>query len=181
MNSLKQKILISRVRHGDQKAFKEIYQIFSDKIYRFIFFRLPDENDAKDLLQDTFLNLWNYLTTKKDKQIENLQAFIYKIAKNLIAGYYQQRKQKIDLDKVAYKIGEEDESMIKEVDIEIRIKKVRQQLTILNNSQDREIIELKYLDELSHKEIAKILDKSEENVRVILHRAMKKLKENIKD
>ncbi len=181
MNSLKQKILINRVQHGDQKAFKEIYQIFSDKIYRFVFFRLPDENDAKDLLQDTFLNLWNYLITKKNKKIDNLQAFIYKIAKNLIAGYYQQRKQKIDLDDVAYKTGEEDESMVKEVDIKIRIKKVRRQLTVLDNSQDREIIELKYLDELSHKEIAKILDKSEENVRVILHRAMKKLKENIRD
>jgi len=108
MNSLKQKILINRVQHGDQKAFKEIYQIFSDKIYRFVFFRLPDENDAKDLLQDTFLNLWNYLITKKNKKIDNLQAFIYKIAKNLIAGYYQQRKQKIDLDDVAYKTGEED-------------------------------------------------------------------------
>jgi len=74
-----------------------------------------------------------------------------------------------------------EKKMVKEVDIKIRIKKVRRQLTVLDNSQDREIIELKYLDELSHKEIAKILDKSEENVRVILHRAMKKLKENIRD
>ena len=183
MNSLKQKILIGRIRRGDSEAFKEIYQIFSDRIYRFIFFRLPSESDAKDLLQETFLNLWNYLTTK-DKKIENLQAFIYKIAKNLIANYYRENKVKkgeIGLDDVDYKIGNEDEKMIKSVDIKIKIKKIREQLVNLGNDEYREIIELKYLDELSHKEIATILEKSEENVRVLLHRAMRKLKSRIND
>lgn len=183
MNSLKQKILIGRIRKGDNEAFKEIYSIFSDKIYRFIFFRLPSENDAKDLLQETFLNLWNYITTK-DKKIENLQAFIYKIAKNLIAGYYRERankKDEIGLDDVEHKLGSEDEKLVKGVDIKIRITKVREQLINLKNEEYREIIELKYLDELSHKEIATILDKTEESVRVSLHRAMKKLKGNIKE
>ena len=187
MNSLKQKILIDRVRRGDQKAFKEIYQVFSDRIYRFIFFRLPQEADAKDLLQETFLNLWNYLTDKdkQEKKIKNLQAFIYRIAKNLIAGYYRQRDGKqsnIDIEEVKYKLSDEkQDNFKKEIDLEIRVERVKEQLSILKNETYREVIQLKYLDELNHKEIAEILDKSEQSVRVTLHRAIKKLKEDIKN
>ena len=81
-----------------------------------------------------------------------------------------------NIDEMSYKLGE-DVGMDKKIDIEIDIIKVTTQLNKLKVPEHREIIVLKYLDQLSHKEIAEIMDKSEQAVRALLHRALKALKE----
>ena len=182
MNTLKQKIIIARIRKGDSAAFRELYDIFSDKIYRFVFFRLPNEQDAKDLLQEIFLSVWDYLN-KDDVEVKNLQALIYKITKNSVSNYYVKNKlrlSEVGLDEVEYKIGESDETS-EVLDIRLEIEKVSQHLKNLKRPEYQEVIELKYISGLSHKEISKILDKTEQNVRTILHRAIKNLKQKIEE
>src|SRR4030043_2349259 len=101
MNIIKEKLLVSRVRKDDSEAFREIYRIFADRIYRFIFFRLPNESDCQDLMQEAFIRVWGYLKNK-DKEIKSLQALIYKITKNLIADYYRDRNaEAINIEEVA--------------------------------------------------------------------------------
>ena len=178
MNKLKEKILASRIRKGDHKAFKEIYHILADRIYRFIFFRVPNEDQAQDLLQETFFRLWNY-AANGENEIRSLQGLTYKIAKNLIADYYKNEVPEIDLEEVSYKIEDKSKDMARDVDIKINVKKINQKLNQLKKTEYKEIIELRYLDELSHKEIAQILDKTESAVRTMLHRALKSLKEII--
>ena len=185
MNNLKQKILITRIRKGDREAFKEIYKIYSDRIYRFIFFRLTSEEEAQDLLQETFLRLWNYLKNKEN-EIKSLNALTYKIARNLIAEFYRKRdsqiSQTIDLEEIEFKL--EDQKNInaeKELDIKIDIKLIKSKLENLKNEEYREVIEMKFLDQLSHKEIAEVLEKTEQNVRVILHRAIRKIREEVNE
>jgi len=177
MNKIKQKFLISRIRKGDSEAFREIYQIFSNRIYRFIFFRLPNESDAQDLLQETFLNLWDYLNNK-EKEVKNLQALLYQIAKNLVANYYKNNDAKlsneVSIEEIEYKVGE-SENLNQKIDIRISIKNIHQKLNKLN-PEHREIIKLRFLDDLSHKQIAQILNKTENNVRVLFHRALKELR-----
>jgi len=185
MNTLKSKILIKRVRKGDKTAFKEIYKHFSDRIYRFIFYRVPEKEIAEDLLQEIFLKVWNYIKDEKNL-IENLQALIYKICRNTIIDYYRQNGNDflIDIEEVSYKI--EDAKYNKnqketEIDIQIDIKKIRLQLNKLKNPIFKEIIELRFLDELSYKEIAQVLEKTEKNVSVMLHRAISELKKIIEE
>lgn len=178
MNKIKQKFLVDRIRKGDSESFREIYQTFSDRIYRFIFFRIPNETDAQDLLQETFLKLWDYLNNKKN-EVTSLQALLYKIAKNLVASYYvknQARLKEISIEEIEYKVGE-DENLEQEIDIQINIKKVEQKLSQLKNPEHQEIVRLRFLDDLSHKQIAELLNKSEKNIGTTLHRAIKKLKE----
>jgi len=178
MNKLKEKILVVRVRNGDGEAFREVYKILSDRIYRFVFYRLPNADEAQDILQETFVRLWNYLINK-NKDISSLQGLTYKIAKNLLADYYTKNKiEEIDIKGVDYKIGE-DSDVSSKMDIRISIKNVREKINKLDRDEYREVIELKFLDELSHKEIAEILDKTEPAVRTLLYRALKKLKKVI--
>ena len=184
MNKIKQKILITRIRKGDKDAFKEIYKIYSDRIYRFIFFRLISEEETQDLLQETFLRLWNYLKNKEN-EIKSLNALTYKIARNLIAEFYRKRSsqisEEIDLEEVEFKTEDKNNVGVeKELDIKIDIKLIKTKLKNLKNEEYREVIEMKFLDQLSHKEIAEVLEKTEQNVRVILHRAIKKIREEIK-
>ena len=185
MKTLKESILISKARKGDADAFKKIYQLLADGIYRFVYYRLPDKEIAKDTLQDVFLRLWNYIN--QQKEIKNLKALTYQIAKNLVADYYRKNNlenlgQKVELERVDidYEISDES-NIVKEIDIKSQIKKAKIQISKIEHQEYREIIELKYFDQLSVKEIGKILNKDANNVRVILHRALKKLKQIIEE
>lgn len=182
MNKIKAKILIFRVRRGDKEAFREIYQSLVDRIYRFVFYRVANEEVAQDLLQDIFLKTWNYIKNEENKEVGNLQALVYKIARNLIIDYYRSdlntNRQTVTIENLDYKIEDEKGSNIKEeIDVKISIQQVREKLNQLDNPVHKEIVELRYVDELSYKEIAEILDKTEKNVSVILHRSLKKIKE----
>lgn len=178
MNRIKAKFLIIRIRKGDIDAFEEIYNAYIKKVYQFIFFRVPSKEIAQDLSHDAFVRLLNYIKNN-DKEIYFLRALVYKIAKNLVADYYRQRGDEINIEEVVYKLGE-DSDLEQKVDIEMNVVKINKHLKKLKNPEYREVIILKYLDELSYKEIAQILDKTEKAVRTMLHRALKELKNIIK-
>lgn len=179
MNKIKEQFLISKIKKGDKQAFRKIYQTFSDKIYRFIFFRLPNQDDALDATQEVFLNLWDYLTKDKDREIKNLKAFLYQISKNLIATYYYERQRRgpktIDLELVEYKLKDQGKDLEEIADTNKDVRLIYEKLDKLEIEEYREVIKLRFLDGLSHKEIGRLLNKSEGNVRVLLHRAIKKL------
>ena len=179
MNKIKEKILVIKARQGDAEAFRKIYQELVDRIYRFIFYRLPNKEDSQEILQETFLNLWKFITDP-EKEITHLQALTYKIAKNLIANFYSRRKETFNLEDVEYKLSGSGDLSV-QIDLKIGIKQVLKKLEKLNNQDYKEVVEMKFLDDLSHKEIAKILDKSEENIRQLLSRAIKKIKSEINE
>ncbi len=187
MNKLKQLILISRIKKGDNRAFQEVYRMMADKVYRFIFFRLPNETESEDVLQNVFLKFWSYAREDKS-EVKNLSALLYRLAKNEVADYYRSRArdendhsaslETVDLEAVEYKLSDDKHLKVDwEMDLKINIKNIREKISHLENDEYREVIELRFFDDLSHKEIAEIMDKPEKNVRVLLHRAVKKLKE----
>lgn len=188
MTKKKEQKLIYKIRKNkDPEAFKIFYNIFQQKIYRKIACRVPTHEEAEDLKQEVFLKLWDYLIFN-DKEIESISGLIYKIAKNSIAGYYIKQnlaktiadKNKIEL--VEYKLENKNENNIEEkLDLKIEFQELKINLTKLEPEIYRQAIELRFFEELSHKEIAEILEKSVGNVKVILHRAIKKLKETDKN
>jgi len=103
---------------------------------------------------------------------------LYQIAKNLVANYYKNNDAKlsneVSIEEIEYKVGE-SENLNQKIDIRISIKNIHQKLNKLN-PEHREIIKLRFLDDLSHKQIAQILNKTENNVRVLFHRALKELR-----
>jgi len=176
LNILKERLLILKIRRGDKEAFRKIHQIFADKIYKFIYYRISNREVSLELVQEVFLALWKYLRDK-EKEITNLRALTYKIARNLINNYYDANKvYQVDLEEVEYKLGA-SEHLDQDYDLKITIKELREKLNALGSDEDKQIIELRFFDGLSHNEIAEIIGKSAGNVRVILHRALKKLKE----
>jgi len=176
LNILKERLLILKIRRGDTEAFRKIYQIFADKIYKFIYYRISNREASLELSQEVFLALWKYLSDK-EKEITNLRGLTYQIARNLINNYYDANKVwKVDLEEVEYKLGVSID-LGQEFDLKISIKELKSKLQVLESDEDRRIIELKFFDGLSHNEIAEVVGKSSGNVRVILHRALKKLKE----
>jgi RNA polymerase sigma-70 factor (ECF subfamily) len=160
------------------KEFGKIYDKHVDKIYRFVYFKVNSTEIAEDLTSEVFLRGWQSFKEKGSK-IENVTAFLYQIARNLVTDHYREKAQAVlvstDNAPVIPDLGInlEQKAMINS-DID-RIK------AVLTNIKDeyREIIIWYYMDEFTVPEIAKILNKSEDTVRVTIHRALKALKSEL--
>ena len=110
--------------------------------------------------------------------MKDLQAFLYRIAHNTVIDFYRTRKAEVSLNEAINAPDEHSEKIMKDINIDQDMRKVIEALRGLPDDQ-AEIISLKYIEELSVKEIAQITGKKENNVRVILHRAIKILQNKL--
>jgi RNA polymerase sigma-70 factor (ECF subfamily) len=160
------------VKKATKEEFLEAYNQYADAIFRYCFYKTSNREKALDLVQDTYVKAWNYL--KSGKKINNLKAFLYKTANNLIIDYFRKKKM-TSLDQLT-EAGfdppfDKREEMFDKLDGELALKAVD-----LIEPIYREVIIMRYVEELSIKEIAKKLKEKENNISVRLHRGMGKLK-----
>lgn len=161
-----------------EERFLKVYDENSEKILRHITLRVGNQELAEDLLQETFMKAWRTLAENK-QEIENLRAFIYRIAGNLIIDHYRSKhKEAFELNE-NYELAD-DFSITDTIDQEITKKKLDHILKELPE-EAREIITYKYIDNLKVKEISQICGKSVMNINVIAHRAMKQLKKKFNE
>lgn len=165
--------------NNPRKVFSQIYDDCIDKIYRFIFFKVNSQEIAQDLCSETFLRGWQSFKNNK-KKIENPQAFLYQIARNLVIDHYRDkgRTQTVSADCVPIIDPGEDleEQALSRSDLDT----IKSALTGLKDEY-QEVVIWHYIDDLSIPEIAKMVDKSEGAVRVTLHRALKSLKNKVEN
>lgn len=165
--------------NNHRKIFTQIYDDHVDRIYRFIFFKVNSEEIAQDLCSETFLRGWQSFKSNKQK-IENPQAFLYQIARNLVIDHYREkgRTQTVSVDYVSIIDPGQDleEQALSRSDLDT----IRLALTDLKDNY-QEIVIWHYIDDLSIPEMAKMLKKSEGAVRVTLHRALKSLKNKVEN
>ncbi|MBI2625230.1 MAG: RNA polymerase sigma factor [Candidatus Nealsonbacteria bacterium] len=158
-----------------RKEFSNIYDKHVSQIYRFIYLKVSSNDIAEDLTSEVFLRAFEAFRGKK-RDIENVSAFLYQIARNLVVDHYRDKAQAqfVSTDYVILKDqrpGVEEKAALGS-DLEV----VKSAMAGLKDEY-REILVLHYLDDLSVKEVAKIVDKSEDAVRVTIHRALQALKE----
>lgn len=160
------------------QQFDLIYEEFSDSIFKYFKIRLSNRDDAKDLTQETFLNLWNYYL-KNDKNVENVKSLLFTIAHNLLVNKYERSKKTESLDQMI------DDGNFDPPDNEQHISTINlAEGNILNKKietlppQEKEIIYLRYHQDLSIKEVAEITGKTETNISVRIHRIIEKLKKD---
>lgn len=178
-NPLEKKILFLKVKNQDKEAYSQFYDLYINRIYRFVFFKVNNVHDAQDLTAETFLKLWQYI--KEGKEIDNLNAFIYIVARNAVIDFYREKKkrQTESLEESdASELIDEGKNLLEEQIIGSDLKEVLAGLESLKDEY-REVIALRFLDELSISEIAEVLNKSKGAVRVLLHRALQALKDNV--
>jgi len=159
-----------------ESEFIKIYNENIDKVFRFIFLRVDSPEVAQDLTHQAFLKLWQ--TNNPD--IKNKQAFLFQIARNQLIDYYRKRNSKpLSLDALEENgIEIPVNSFQNKIELTFEMEIIKKALNAIK-SEYSEVIIWHYIDNLSTKEIADILNKKENNVRVLLHRAIEALKEQI--
>ena len=148
----------------------ENYNELVNQIFRFIYLRTSSKEIAEDLTQDCFLSTIKYL---KDKEVRNIRAFLFRTARNKVIDYYRIRNRIIYSDELVLaneKISSRDDIAIKQ-DARMIIEKLN-----LLGEEDKEILMMRYIEDMNIKEIAEALGKNEVVVRVRIFRAMQKFK-----
>ena len=163
-----------------RKEFTKVYDKYVKKIYRFVLLKVNSAEIAEDLTSEVFMRGWQSFKGQGPDKIDNLQAFLYQIARNLLADHYRQ-ETKAQLVSVEYAplLPDARQDLEEMSFIQSDMERVKAALVSINDDY-REVIVWYYLDELKVPEIAKILDKSEPTVRVLIHRALHALKDELK-
>lgn len=163
--------LAARAKSGDDQAFGQIYDLFFQKIYRFIYFRVGHKEVAEDLAEEVFIKCHTKLIgLTQDSQF---LGWLYQIARNSVIDYYRQKKLTVDLQDVENTL-EYETNVVDLMNLEYRQAILIKLLKELSTEQ-QSVIKMKFLEDLDNSEIAQILDTSEGNIRVIQHRAINKL------
>ena len=183
---MKEQYLFLKLRATrDPEVFGKLYDIYVDQIYRFIYFKVGRKEEAEDLTGDVFLKTWQYINEMGSEVIDNLRAFLYQTARNTVIDFYRSRDQKefvalpqeSDEEKsAAVEIVDEKQDLVEKIELASDLEEVKKALQKIREEY-REIIILRFIEEMSVKETAEILGKSEGAVRVLLHRAVAALKE----
>ena len=144
--------------------------------------RVSNREKAIDLVHDTYTKVWSYL--RGGYEIENFRPFLYKVLNNLIIDEYRRRKES-SLDALMEADGVDEgsfaelsESTVEALAATIDGKKAFELLETLPD-QYREVIILRFVDQLGPREISVLIEETENVVSVRIHRGLKQLRQMI--
>lgn len=175
---IEEEILLLKIRRGDQAAFAEVYDRYVDALYRFVSFRVRTPELAQDITSELFLRVWQHLTNGETK-VDNLRAYLYQVARNLIADHYRGQDELLGLDDMVA-APEHSSSGHAQLERRIALADVERALTRLRPDW-QELVLLAHVEGMKPQEIAIIIGKSRGSTRVMLHRAMTELKRLLKE
>ncbi len=161
-----------------EAMFREAYKNHADAIFRHCFFRVFDREVAKELTQDTFMRTWDYLV-KKSGGIDNIRAFLYKTATNLVIDNRRRAKLRHHaslevLQEKGFEPVKKDTGANVHVETTLAVEAIQQL-----KGPYCEVLFLRYVHGFGPKEISDCLRLSENTVSVRIHRGLKQLQKII--
>lgn len=168
----------SDYKMDSREGYEKIYDEFADAIFRYCYLKVSDREKAKDIMQDTFIKVWRHFNNKNNKEIMNIRAFLYKTASNLIIDQYRKengKKKMTSLNNMTDKgfdVASHDHKTVHD-NAEINMA-----MNIVNQLDDKykEVFIMRYVEDMSPKEIAKIIGRTENATSVRINTAVKKLR-----
>lgn len=160
--------VLMRIQNGDEQQLERLIESTYPKIYSYLLRRLRDITIAKDFTQETFLRFMKHLSSlPSDTKVEN---YLYRIAYHLCMDYfriYQREQEEIE-------VSSQDKLPIEVVLQKEKEAQIQEAIACLSDEQ-KDVILLRYYQDLKIKEIAYILNEKESTVKTRLRLGMKKL------
>lgn len=170
--------LVKKVQmKADQEAFADLYHYFVDRIYRYVFYRVKSE-DSEDLVEMVFVKAWENIRQYK-RANRTFSAWIFRIAHNLVVDYYRASKDRVEELDFQYADSKDEANPVKLAELSLTHSSLKKAISKLKK-QYQDVVVLKFINELSNKEIAYLLGKNEGTLRILQFRALRALKEELK-
>jgi RNA polymerase sigma-70 factor (ECF subfamily) len=167
--------LVDRAKE-DPEAFGQLYERYVDKIYNYVYYRTGNHHDAEDLTAKTFYQALRHIHRYVNRGLP-FSAWLYRIAHNLVANWHRDhsRRQVIALDEIALVSSKPhpEDTLALEDDQRKLLRMIR------HMPEDRQhLLILKFVEQMSNREIAQIMGRSEGAVKSLYHRTLLALRDS---
>lgn len=173
-SALSEDSLISLIKENDEDAFREIYERYSGLLYVFAFKKLKNEDEAKDIVQEIFITLWDKRTDLNFHT--SLSSYLFRAIRNRALNIFVHQKYRDDyassFQHYLDQRGTEADTLLMEKELAAIIEREIDALP----EKMREIFLLSRNEQLSHREIAEKLGISELTVKTQVKKALRKLR-----
>ena len=151
--------------------FEDTYQAQANSIFKFLLFRTNDFHLAEDLTSTTFEKAWQKRSSYRGGSI---QAWLHKIARNTLIDHWRKTSEiaRSDLDSLLVDVRPGVEAQIDHQLMTLKLKRALLKLPL----EMRRVVYLRFIAGLPSKEVAKRLNLTDANTRIIQYRALKKLR-----
>jgi RNA polymerase sigma-70 factor (ECF subfamily) len=171
--------LLERAREDDAQALAEIYDLYAESIYRYLYRYLGDEAQAEDLTSEVFLKLLQALHTPRAPR-DHLQGWLYRVAHNQAMDWFRRQKKRVS---DSLEVGPDghpelvavDDAPLSSLEKRQSQQQLREAIRRLTTDQQRVIL-LRFGEGLKCKEVAELMGKSEGAIKILQHRAIKRLR-----
>ena len=171
-------LLINGAVSGDAEDFGGLYDLYVERVYRHIYYRVGNTKDAEDLTQQVFLKAWNAIGRYR-KMASPFLAWLMRISHNLVIDYYRSKKDitYLDSELVSKDSDANPERLAEEHFKQQQLRKIILQLP----DEQQQVILMSFIEGFTYAEIASSLGKKEGTIRVIVHRALKKMRHMLEE
>ena len=166
--------LIERAVGGKASAFGSLYDYYQPKIYRFVLIKVSRREEAEDLTHQVFLHAWQHIGTYANLGFP-FSSWLYRIARNQVIDHYRTKKEESAIEAVEtdYLFSSENHEL--RTDQKLMFERAIKAIRTLNEDH-QDILIMRFIEELSVKETAASIGKTEGAVKLMQHRAIKELK-----
>ena len=176
---MEENFVIKEIKNGDSGSFKILYEKYQSKLFAYVYCKVSDKAEVEDIMQEVFAKVYKNIELY-DESKSSFYNFILTNAKQVISDYfrnnnnYENRIEKIYLNSNV--ISDEDIAIIYDsIDGEYNLKSVLDKLP----ETQRMALNLVYIKNMSYKDAARIMKKSELSVKSLIFRAKRTLKKDI--
>ncbi|HSB00810.1 MAG TPA: sigma-70 family RNA polymerase sigma factor [Anaerolineales bacterium] len=171
--------LVLQAQAGNSEAFGQLYDAYMERIYRFVYFRVEDQQTAEDITSQVFLKAWSNLDRFSFNRTPYL-AWLYTIAHNAVIDHYRTRKVSAALDDVQLSQQDHAEVVENEIDLTAEMKTIKEAMQTLTDEQQK-VLTLKFIEGMSNTEIARHLGKREGAIRALQMRGLQALAKQLEE
>ncbi|OJX39875.1 MAG: hypothetical protein BGO78_13960 [Chloroflexi bacterium 44-23] len=160
----------------DPKAFGELYQLYVERVFRYLYSRLRNVHDAEDVTAQTFMAAFESLPKLRDDH--QFASWLFTIARNKAMDHFRHVKYTdSDLDGTHAHLKYDSLSVVIQSEQSASLAKLIQDLP----EQDRELLRLRFLAEMSFPEIGRMLHRKEDTVKKSIYRLLARLHSQLEE
>jgi RNA polymerase sigma-70 factor (ECF subfamily) len=168
----KDEMLLEQARQYDSQALAEIYDLYAEPIYRYLYRFLGEAHTAEDLTSEVFLKLIRVLNTARAPR-DQLQGWLYRVARNLAVDWYRKRGKQTTLS-LREELIPTGESPLIRLEKDQDRQRLREALLELTQDQ-QQVLLLRFAQSLKIEEVAQLMGKSEGAIKLLQYRATRRL------
>jgi RNA polymerase sigma-70 factor (ECF subfamily) len=170
--------LLHRAKSGETIAFNEFFNELYTPVYRYLLIRLKHKETAEDCTQITFSKIFQNIQ-KIEQNVSSPLQYLFTVARNTLIDE-KRKKQAETLTEEAWGTYISPENTEKKVENETLYAAILESIETLGD-EEKDLLTFRLLENLSHAEIANMLEKSDVSIRKAFSRALEKLREKLKN